>query len=121
MEFDWLVVVYTDGSLQVLDSTAFADPEFIDTSVRKYESSTSESETDDSDGGRDDRQSACYDARITPLPHSDSNSDSQTSIADPQATRSHSYGTIDDQHRSYPLPPAARSSGQAPQPRTRRE
>ena len=95
--------------VQVLDSSAFADPEFIDTSLRKYDTSPSASETESNDDDDEDNQEGFYDERITPLPHSDS----QGSMAD---SRSES-----NEQRSYPLPASARRPNVTPRPQSRQK
>lgn len=60
----------------MLDSTTFADPEYIDTNMRRTESSPSVTESESSEDGGDnsdqqsgDNQSTDSDDRITPFPH----------------------------------------------------
>lgn len=89
--------------LQVLDSSSFADPEYIDTALRKYETSSSsatQSDSSDADEQSADKASTYSNGRGggAAARHSASDCDRPSERLEL------------DNHRSYPLPAAARHS-----------
>ncbi|XP_067941710.1 calcium permeable stress-gated cation channel 1-like [Watersipora subatra] len=93
--------VEDNSTTQILDASAFADPEYINTSLRNYESSPSVTESE-SEG-----ESGSPETRATLSRHDQAATQSETNE--------------DVKGRSYPLPPAARSQRQTPKPRARHQ